>query len=275
MIAPMTSLSYSTWPPSAATLLAVRKDACAGEPSAPVKNWVYEAASIGFVIRGWFDYLSEGQATFAAPGAVIFGNAGEHFGVRHHDPSGNVRLVVSLPAALLEEAAHAHALPPRFHSPALRPGREATRIFGWMQMLARGCVDAEELQYALVAAALGAQPALKRQQLSPREQQTVSSALAHIEAHFDQPCSLESLAALTNMSRYHFLRVFSAVVGQTPNQYLINTRLRFAAERLATSPTEIAQVALDVGFNDISHFYACFRSAFSCTPRQWRMGISH
>ncbi|MGH6952071.1 MAG: helix-turn-helix transcriptional regulator, partial [Vitreimonas sp.] len=96
-------------------------------------------------------------------------------------------------------------------------------------------------------------------------------AVQHIAAHFDEPCTLEHLAALAGLSRFHFVRVFSAAIGQSPTQYLINTRLRAAAERLREEQTPIVQVAFDVGFNDLSHFYACFRDAFGRTPRQWRM----
>jgi AraC-like DNA-binding protein len=33
----------------------------------------------------------------------------------------------------------------------------------------------------------------------------------------------------------------------------------------------IAQIIYDVGFNDVSYFYTCFRDTFRCTPRQWRL----
>jgi AraC-like DNA-binding protein len=65
--------------------------------------------------------------------------------------------------------------------------------------------------------------------------------------------------------------VFSAIVGESPNQYLINTRVRAAADRLTGTTAPIAQIAFDVGFNDISHFYSRFRDAFGCAPRQWRL----
>jgi AraC-like DNA-binding protein len=46
--------------------------------------------------------------------------------------------------------------------------------------------------------------------------------------------------------------------------------VRVAAERLEATATPIAEIAFDVGFNDISYFYHCFRTAFGCTPLQWR-----
>ena len=78
------------------------------------------------------------------------------------------------------------------------------------------------------------------------------------------------LAALIPLSVYHFLRLFKAVVGQSPSQYILHARLRAAASQLLSSRTPVFEVALRVGFNDISHFNACFRRQFGQSPMRWR-----
>jgi AraC-like DNA-binding protein len=256
------------WPPSTARAGAVREDACAADPTAPAAEWIYDEAAIGFVTAGWFEYASEDRTVLAAPGSVILGNAHEPFSVRHVDRFGNRRLVVTFPAPLLADVANDAGVAPRFGAIALPPGEAATRMFALLRALEHG---GDDILYPLAHAALAAEQLSHQEPIRARDRRRIQHAVAYIEANFDQPCSLQSLADLAGLSRFHFVRVFGAVVGQSPNQYLINLRMRSAADRLIATKTPIAQIAFDVGFNDISHFYACFREAFGCTPRQWRL----
>ena len=54
-----------------------------------------------------------------------------------------------------------------------------------------------------------------------------------IDAHSHRPIDLEDAAAQAGISPFHFLRLFSDVLGVTPHQYLVRSRLRHAARRLA------------------------------------------
>lgn len=263
---------HATWPPSHANRTrAVNEDRCAADPSGPAAAWAYETAAIGFVVSGWFEYSSEDKSTLATPGSVILGNAGEPFSVRHVDTLGNRRLVVSFAPELLEDVANEAGVSPRFESIALAPSQAATRMFGLISALSRP--GGEDMLYPLAHAALTAREVRSAESISARDRRRVQNAVGHIEAHFGEACTLQTLADVAGLSRFHFVRMFGAVVGQSPNQYLINTRMRAASDRLLTTKTPIAQVAFDVGFNDISHFYSCFREAFGCTPRQWRLRI--
>jgi AraC-like DNA-binding protein len=261
----------TTWPPSRAdrTRDAVNEDSCAADPAGPVAQWTYETAAIGFVTSGWFEYASEDRTALAAPGSVILGNAGEPFSVRHVDARGNRRLVVSFERTLLEEVANEAGLCPRFENIALAPSRTATRMFGLIRGLSRP--GGKDLLYPLAHAALTARENRAPERVSQRDRQRVQDAVSHIEANFGDACTVQTLADVARLSRFHFVRMFGAVVGQSPNQYLINIRMRAASDRLLASKTPITQIAFDVGFNDISHFYSCFRDAFGCTPRQWRL----
>ena len=73
------------------------------------------------------------------------------------------------------------------------------------------------------------------------------------------------------MSPYHFLRTFRAVTGVTPHQWLLRARLRDAAGRLAATSTPVTNVALDVGFDDLSNFTRSFRAEFGASPREYRL----
>lgn len=261
---------HAVWLPNAADRTrAVGEDSCAADPNGPAACWTYSDAAIGFVVSGWFEYASEDQTTLAAPGSLILGNAGEPFSVKHVDTLGNRRLVVSFKRDLLEEVANDASVDPRFEAIALPPSQAATRMFGMIRALSQP--GSEDMLYPLAHAALTARKTRVPERISARDRQRVQTAVSHIEAHFGEPCTLQTLADIAGLSRFHFVRMFGAVVGQSPNQYVINTRMRAASDRLLATKTPIAQIAFDVGFNDISHFYSCFRETFSCTPRQWRM----
>ncbi len=103
-----------------------------------------------------------------------------------------------------------------------------------------------------------------------RETRRVVDAIRAVESDATQPVSLEQLARVAGVSKYHFLRVFRRLTGMTPHQYLISARLRRAALALASSRRPVLAIALDSGFGDLSTFNHRFRAAFGVTPTQYR-----
>ena len=70
-----------------------------------------------------------------------------------------------------------------------------------------------------------------------------------------------------DISPFHFLRLFSSVLGVTPHQYLVRSRLRHAARLLADDDSSVTDVAYDVGFGDLSNFVRTFHRAAGVSPR--------
>jgi AraC-like DNA-binding protein len=91
-----------------------------------------------------------------------------------------------------------------------------------------------------------------------------------IDAHSHRPIDLEDAAAQADISPFHFLRLFSSVLGVTPHQYLVRSRLRHAARLLADDERPITDVAYDVGFGDLSNFVRTFHRAAGVSPRRFR-----
>lgn len=240
------------------------------------RDLCYADAAIGFVLNGWFDYRAQGGGAISAPGSMVFGNEGEQFVCRHMDPFGNRRLVAHVESALVEQVAQDCGLADaRFPAVVQSPGAASVRMYGWMRKLMRGGPGSEETLQDLVESALRVEA--RRALTTPitaREHGRIQDVVRHIEVAYAEPCSLAALADLAGLSRWHFVRRFRQVAGQSPNQYLIHTRIRAAAERLLAGSGSISEIALDVGFNDISHFNASFRSVFACSPRAWRNGRS-
>jgi len=232
----------------------------------------YDRAGIGVVMSGLLDYQGQIGTATLVPGTVVFGNAEEHFRVHHIDTDKIQRLVVWYDHALLEEVASAYGCAvPRFQVVSLPPGKAAAFIYTRMQALARGC--ANPLEAAGDLAVMGLTLAADERQnvtVSRRDRKRILAVVDYIEHSFSEPCTVEMLASMSGASRFHFMRLFKTVIGLSPNQYVINARLRAAATRIIGCKAPVSEIALECGFNDISHFNTTFRAMFGCTPRQMR-----
>jgi AraC-like DNA-binding protein len=91
-----------------------------------------------------------------------------------------------------------------------------------------------------------------------------------IAAHSAEPVVLEAAARQAGLSPFHFLRLFAKVLGVTPHQYLVRARLAHAARLLADDVRTITDIALDVGFGDLSNFVRTFHRAAGVSPRAFR-----
>lgn len=243
---------------------------CATEASAPIEK-CYAGPVIGVVVAGTFDYGGRQGRIRATPGAILLGNAGEIFECRHLDASGNRRSVIALHPDLLAGVANDRGLDDAdFAISALAPSRETAPLYGAVRRAAGGSrLDDEDL-IDLAARALTLGRRTRDAAPAPAERRRIRDVVQHLDTAYAEPCDLDALAAMGQVSRYHFIRLFRAVTGESPRQYLIGARLRAAADRLTDTAEPITRIALDIGFNDISHFNATFRRAFGRSPRAWR-----
>jgi AraC-like DNA-binding protein len=103
-----------------------------------------------------------------------------------------------------------------------------------------------------------------------RDERRITAALRRIEALAHEPLSLTDLSRAAAMSPYHFLRTFRAIVGMTPHQFVLRTRLHRAAVQLRRSSQDVSAIAPDCGFNDLSTFNRRFRQLTGKTPTAYR-----
>ena len=86
--------------------------------------------------------------------------------------------------------------------------------------------------------------------------------------------SVESLAAVANMSAYHFHRVFRGMVGETPLDHLTQWRMVRAANLLlANRPMKLAAIASAVGYESESSFGKVFSRVMGVSPGKYRSKI--
>ncbi len=98
----------------------------------------------------------------------------------------------------------------------------------------------------------------------------IARAKAWSEAHFCEQVSLDTLASVAMLSKYHFSRRFRAEVGVSPHVYLIQLRLAEAKRQLAETTDTVEQIAEHCAFSSASNFIRCFRQQTGMTPFRFR-----
>ncbi|MCA1995365.1 MAG: AraC family transcriptional regulator [Coleofasciculus sp. S288] len=91
----------------------------------------------------------------------------------------------------------------------------------------------------------------------------------YIHEHLHQDLKLSEIAAIAQMSPYHFLRLFKQSMGITPHQYILQRRIHQAKYLLQHSELNIADIAIGVGFSGQSHLTRYFKRMVGMTPKQF------
>lgn len=92
----------------------------------------------------------------------------------------------------------------------------------------------------------------------------------YIDANLEHDLGLAEIAAVANLSQYHFARAFRRSVGLTPQHYLMERRIERAKLLLADDELPLVEVSLRTGFKNQSHFTTLFRKFTHLTPKTWR-----
>ncbi|MCL9659621.1 AraC family transcriptional regulator [Paenibacillus hunanensis] len=96
--------------------------------------------------------------------------------------------------------------------------------------------------------------------------------LQHIEQHYAEEMTIEQLAELAGLSRFHFSRVFRELTGRTVTEYVNQVRINRAEYLLLNTGMTVSEVAMAAGYNDISYFSRTFKKYRDRAPSDARAG---
>jgi AraC family transcriptional regulator len=246
---------------------------CTCGPSDRTFEEQHTSVSVSLVLAGTFVCRSRHGESLLSPGSLFLGSLGQAYECSHRHGEGDRCLSFQFEPEEFEQLAHdvgaRHAV---FDRNGLPPLRAFAPLAARAQAAMQQPSELEEAAYALAGAAVRAMGEGRSRPLAAsRHHDRIAQVLRHLAARVAEQHTIADLARMACISPYHFLRTFKQVTGVTPHQWLLRARLREAAQRLATSRERITNIALDVGFEDLSNFVRSFRAEFGVSPRGYRL----
>lgn len=231
----------------------------------------YGCHSVSYVRKGSFGCQTRGKSFELVAGSILVGHPGDEYVCTHDHVCGDECLSFFLTPELVETIGDRTEV---WRIGAAPPLPELMVLGELAQAAADGRSDigldeVGQLFASRFAEVMSGQPR-EAVQAKARDRRRAVEAALWIDAHSHQEIDLEGAAAQADVSPFHFLRLFSSVLGVTPHQYLVRSRLRHAARLLAEDENSITDIAYDVGFGDLSNFVRTFHRAAGVSPRRFR-----
>lgn len=105
--------------------------------------------------------------------------------------------------------------------------------------------------------------------LSQHHHHPINCAIQMMKAHLGDGLSISELAEEVRMSLPNFSQKFKLVTNQTPKEYF--TRLKLNQSKRYLSQLSVTDTALELGYENISHFIRLFKAEFGVTPKQYKL----
>ena len=101
----------------------------------------------------------------------------------------------------------------------------------------------------------------------------------HADRNYADALTLEGLAGIAHVSKYHFVRLFKATYGITPMEYVSTRRIERAQDLLRATNLTVTEVCFAVGFSSLGSYSSRFKSRVGETPsdfqRRYADGAPH
>jgi AraC family transcriptional regulator len=227
--------------------------------------------TLSYVRKGSFGYRARGAAFELVAGSLLVGHPGDEYMCTHDHGGGDECLSFELAPTLVDNLGGQAGI---WRTGFVPPLPELMVLGELAQAVADGTgnLGLDEIGILLSARFVEIVSGQK-QDLPPaamRDRRRAVETALWIDAKSCEPIDLASAAAEAGLSPFHFLRIFTRVLGVTPHQYLVRSRLRHAARLLADTAISITDIAFDAGFGDLSNFVRTFHRAAGVSPRGFR-----
>jgi len=253
-------------------LLSVIDYRCTQTPSDRPFTESHGRYSLAYVRKGSFGCRARGKSFQLVAGSFMVGFPGDEYVCTHdHHDHADECLSFQLAPELVDAIGgpsgpwRSGALPPLAELMVLGELAQASAE-------ANANVGLDEVGTALAARFLETASGARSKAGTDRsgDRRRAVEAAQWIDANSSDQIDLGDAARAAGLSPFHFLRIFSGALGVTPHQYLVRSRLRHAARLLADEERPITDVALDVGFADLSNFVRTFHRAAQVSPGGFR-----
>jgi len=114
---------------------------------------------------------------------------------------------------------------------------------------------------------------LENGELPGNMESKIAETVLFMEENYSRDITLRDLAGLIGVSISYFRRSFQRILGAAPIDFLLDLRLKHAAELLSETGSSIAEIASETGFSDPNYFSRLFSRRKGKSPRQWRQSL--
>jgi AraC-like DNA-binding protein len=122
----------------------------------------------------------------------------------------------------------------------------------------------------VVSAPAGPVVGVRRDATVDAHTRSIERVIARIRADIETPHSVDTMADVAALSPYHFIRVFRAVTGVSPMQFLYAVRFHAARNLILTTRRSITEICFGVGYSSHGTFTTRFRSLVGISPSELR-----
>jgi len=102
----------------------------------------------------------------------------------------------------------------------------------------------------------------------------LSNIQRYMRENLHRQISLDELAALSKLSKYHFSRKYAEITGVPPIQFFQNLKMQQACLRLEHEQSSITVIAYDLGYEDPLYFSRIFKKVNGLSPSEFRKKYS-
>ena len=245
---------------------------CSASPADAPYTELHHGFSVSYVRRGSFGCRTRGRTFELVAGSVLVGHPGDEYLCTHdHVEGGDECLSFQLAPELVESLGGGGEL---WRTGGVPPLSELMVLGELAQAAAEAQTDVGLDEVGLWFAARFVEVVSgSRREPAPTgaaDRRRAVEAALWLDAHAHEVVDLDRTARAVELSPFLFLRLFSRALGVTPHQYLVRSRLRHAARLLSDDERSITDVALDVGFGDLSNFVRTFSRAAGVSPGRFR-----
>jgi AraC-like DNA-binding protein len=237
---------------------------------------MHDSYSVSYVRKGSFGCHTRGKSFELVAGSFMIGYPGDEFVCTHdHHVCGDECLSFHLAPEFVDTVSgRGSASGGAWRMGGVPPLSELMVLGELAQARAEGRSDVglDEIGTLLVVRFVEILSGRKRLRhvIRTQDRRRAVEAALWIDTHSHEFVDLATAAKRYGLSTFHFLRVFANVIGVTPHQYLVRSRLRHAARLLADEARPITDIALTVGFADLSNFVRTFHRAAGVSPGVFR-----
>jgi AraC family transcriptional regulator len=239
-------------------------------PLAKLPLHTHERATVAVILSGSFDGLMRRSSHPCPAATVLTEPPGELHGNLFERAGADVLTVQPDPARLELLEPFAGVLGEVNHMRDRGVASVARRAAGELRMpdsVTPFAIEGLVLELLALAARLRKTDAVGRERGSPS---WLGEARELLHDRYREHLRVAEVADAVGVHPVHLARVFRLRYGTPIGSYARGLRLGWAAERLTGSDDAIAQIAIEAGFFDQSHFTRAFKQHFGLTPMAYR-----